>query len=431
MSELSQARESIGRLTKEKESLSEERNQMLALIQSKGTSKVADALIEENRRLKGLLDEANAKVATLSKDKATAQKEATELREQVARVRDELERAKKENDDYRQQVATLRARLEQTSEQLLAAPAGNRPDSEVAEENRLLRKMILDQLKHQSYREQKKRLALEQLARLQINNDELLGTINELAAPPPGLSADEKGVLQDPQMNAFMEGRGIGATIIARTDGTGAAQATPAADEGAARPPRGRQELSPDLQTVADAGIQAFRRNRAWEAERAFATILKSDPTNVYALSNVAVAQLKQGKFGETERNLKKALAYQENDAFAHHLLGLAAYRQGKFDEAERSLKIALGFDARNARAHFTLGLVHNRRGQIDRACGEFLQAVEADPAYADAHYNLAVIYANQNEIARAVSHYNKALENGSERDPKLERTLGQPLGAR
>ena len=370
-------------------------------------------------------------MAALSKDKAAAQKEAADLREQVAKVRDELDRTKKENEDYRQQIASLRTRLEEASEKLLASPAADRPESELASENRLLRKMILDQLKHQAYREQKKRLALEQLAKLEISNDELLGTINELATPPPSLSADEQGVLQDPQLNAFMEGRGIGATIIARTDGAASSGAGTTTEGGPSRPARGRGDLPPELQTVADAGTEAFRQNRAWEAERAFATILKGDPTNVYALSNVAVAQLKQGKFGETERNLKKALAYQENDPFAHHLLGLAAYRQGKFDDAERSLRIALGLDGKNARSHFTLGLVHNRRGRIDDACREFLQAVEVDPAYADAHYNLAVIYASRDDPARAISHYNKALENGSERDPKLERALGQPLGAR
>lgn len=435
LGELRTARETITKLNGEKEALTTERNQMLALVQSKGELKGADGLIEENNRLKTLLDAANDKVVMLTNDKDAALKEASTLRDQIASMRDQLDRTQKENEDYRQQIAGLRTKLEETTEKLLEATPDTRSDPELADENRLLRRMILEQLKHQAYREQKKRLALEQLAKLQINNDQLLTTISQLAAPPPTLSPEETGLLQDPQMKSFLENQGVGVTLITRPDQNNKSAPSPGSettgDATKTRIARGRQELPPELQTVAEAGIAAFRGDKSWEAERAFQTILKSDPTNVFALSNAAVAQVKQRKFGDAEKNLKKALAYQESDAFSHYLLGVVAYRQGKLDEAEQSLKISLGLDARNARAHFSLGCVYNRRDEIDRARQEFLEAVADDPAYADAHYNLAVIYANQQDTSKAANHYHKAIENGSERDTSLEKVIGQPVGAR
>lgn len=428
LQDLSTARQTIAQLNGEKEALLAERTQMLALIKGGEGGLTAEALLEENARLKRQLDEANQKVATLTTDRDAAQKEAGALREQMAALKDELDRTRKENEDYRQQIAALRDKLEATNEHLLATGGSLKDDSELAEENRLLRKMILDQLKHQNFREQKKRLALEQLARLQINNEELLAAINDLAAPPPTLSGEEQGLLQHPQMEEYVEGAGVGATMLARPEGEAAPGEAPPSGSSLAR---GRQDLEPALQSVAEAGINAFREGKAWEAERAFVTILKDDPTNVFALSNAAVAQVRQAKFAEAEKNLKKALAYHESDAFSHYLLGVLAYRQKKLEEAERCLQISLGLDPANARAHFTLGCVHNKQGAMEAALKEFQEAVAVEPDYADAHYNLAVIYANQQDLTKAADHYAKAVEHGSERDPQLEEVLGLPVGAR
>ena len=421
LAELANARATIAQFAKEKEQLIVERNQMAALVESKGGSGGADALLAENKRLKQELDAATAKVATLQKDKETAVKEAAGLREQIAKVRDELDRTKKENEDYRQQIAGLRSKLEATNERLADLAPSTMPDSELAMENRELRKMILDQLKQQTFREEKKRLALEQLAKLQINNEELLTTIDQLAAPPTALSAEETQRIQDPVISEFMNKQALSGTIVAKAD----RQASPA------RPVRGRQELNADLQTVAEAGLAAYRTGRVSEAGRSFQVILRDDPTNVFALSNLAVVQVKQENFPAAEKTLKKALAYNEQDAFCHYLLGLTHYRQGKLEDAATSLVNALEFEPQNARAHFTLGLVFNRRGEVTEARNQFLEAVSIEPTYADAHYNLAIIYVSQGDPDQAASHYRKAVENGSERDMELEKLLGRPVAIR
>ena len=439
LQELSAARQTMTQLGKERDELAAEKNQLLALVQGKDGLAAAEALLDENKRLKRQLDEANTKVATLSTDKESAVKEAVALREQIAAVRDELDRSKEENEAYRQQIAGLRTKLEAATDQLVDATPLTKDDSELAGENRMLRKMIVDQLKHQTFREEKKRLALEQLAKLQISNEELLGTLDQIAAPPPTLSPEETQRIQDPVIATFMENQGVAGTIIARAeDGAGppatAAEAGggPSVDGAAgeegerpARPVRGLQSLSEDLKTVAEAGLGSFARGRYWESRRAFQTILREDPTNLFGLSNLAVTQVKQQDFAGAEKTLKKALAYSEQDAFCHYLLGVVGYRQGKLEEAERSLINALQLDPKNARAFFTLGCVQNKRGDLVKAQDAFTAAVGLEPAYADAHYNLAVILANAGDLEKAAVHYQSAMGQGASRDPALEQVLG------
>ena len=436
LQELSAARQTMTQLGKERDELAAEKNQLLALVQGKDGLAAAEALLDENKRLKRQLDEANAKVATLSTDKESAVKEAVALREQIAAVRDELDRSKEENEAYRQQIAGLRTKLEAATDQLVDATPMTKDDSELAGENRMLRKMIVDQLKHQTFREEKKRLALEQLAKLQISNEELLGTLDQIAAPPPTLSPEETQRIQDPVIANFMENQGVAGTIIARAE-DGAGAPTTAAEAGGgpaaageegdrpARPVRGLQSLSDDLKTVAEAGLGSFARGRYWESRRAFQTILREDPTNLFGLSNLAVTQVKQQDFAGAEKTLKKALAYSEQDAFCHYLLGVVGYRQGQLEEAERSLINALQLDPKNARAFFTLGCVQNKRGDLEKARDAFTAAVGLEPAYADAHYNLAVIFANAGDLEKAAGHYQSAMGQGASRDPALEQVLG------
>jgi len=433
LQELSTARQTITELSKEKDELTAEKNQLLALVQGKDGPGATEALLAENKRLRQQLDEANAKVATLSTDREAAAREAAALRDQITTVRDELDRTKKDNEAYRQQIAGLRSQLEEATEQLVDAAPLTKDDTELAAENRMLRKMIVDQLKHQSFREEKKRLALEQLAKLQINNEELLTTLDQLAAPPPTLSAEETQRIQDPVVTQFVEQQGLSGTLIARAE-EGAAPAgdtPPVMGEDGERPGRAvrrRQDLTSDLQTVADAGLGSLSGGRLSEARRAFQTILREDPTNLFGLSNLAVTQVRQQDYAGAEKTLKKALAYDEQDAFCHYLLGVVGYRQGQLAESERSLINALQLDARNARAYFTLGCVQNRRGDLEKARDAFTAAIDIDPGFADAHYNLAVIYASAEDLEQAARHYQTAVEKGAARDTTLEQKIGAPV---
>lgn len=424
LTELTSARETIAQLTKEKNELAAERVQLLALIQSKDGTGAADALLAENKRLRQQLEDAEARVASLQHDKEAAAKEVAALREQITKMGDELAQMRKENEEYRNQIAGLSAKLEEARQQLLAAPSVIKDDSELARENAMLRQILVEQLRHQKYREDKKRLALEQLAKLQISNEELLSTIEEIAAPPAPLSEEETRRLQDPVITEFKENQGMSATLLAKADNPGAVED----DDRPIRSNfvvRGRQHLTPDQQVLAEAGLADLQRRQPAKARRAFQTILEEDPTNVFVLSNLAVAQMEQRDYAGAIKSLRKALAYKEDDAFCHYMLGVANYRQGRLEDAATSLVNSLDFNPNNSRAHFYLGCVFNKRGDLEQAREEFEKSVTAEPTFGDAHYNLAAIYASMGNAEKATHHYKQAIANGSSPDPQLEQMLG------
>ena len=432
VAELSTANTTIRQLNREKEDLIAERGQLMALVNGRDDTKgAADRLIEQNRQLKAQLDAANEKIAGLSKDKDAAQKEAAQLRDQLGKVREELAATQKENQTFRQQIAGLRQRLEETNASLVQMAPTMKSDSELGEENKLLRKMLLDQLSQQSYREQKKKLALEQIAKMQIDSDELLTAINDMAAPPAALSPEEKSLLEQPGLKQFLDGKGISSTLLTRPGEASSGAASGSADAGApdgVRPPSPvpPAPLSADLQILADAGKAAFQRGRLTEAERSFKTWLENDPLNTAALSNLAAVQIKQNRYSDSRKTLEKLLAVQDRaDDYALYLLGLSYYKQKSYEEAEKTLIQAVQQNPSNARAFYVLGMVANKKGELENAKAAFLEAVDKDPAYGDAHMNLARIYAFQKETDKAVRHYGRAIEAGAQRDTELERKMG------
>ncbi len=155
-------------------------------------------------------------------------------------------------------------------------------------------------------------------------------------------------------------------------------------------------------------------------------TVLRLEPDNVVALSNLGVIRYKQGRLDEAEQNLRKAVTAAPNDSNTRSLLGVIYFRKGLIEESFNELTRAVALNPRNAEAHNYLGIVLSDKGWGAAGEQEIRRAIELNPQYADAHFNLAVIYAKQRvprvELARY--HYRKALDMGAPPDPELEALL-------
>ena len=155
-------------------------------------------------------------------------------------------------------------------------------------------------------------------------------------------------------------------------------------------------------------------------------TVLKLEPDNVVALSNLGVIRYKQGRLDEAEQNLRQAVAAAPNESSTRSLLGVVYFRKGLIEESFNELTRAVALDPRNAEAHNYLGIVLSEKGWGAAGEQQIRRAIELNPQYADAHFNLAVIYAKQRtprvELARY--HYKKALDMGAPPDPELEALL-------
>jgi tetratricopeptide (TPR) repeat protein len=191
-------------------------------------------------------------------------------------------------------------------------------------------------------------------------------------------------------------------------------------------------ELSVGAATLAAEAERAFSARRLDEAEKKYQQALRTDEKHVLVLANLAAVQIEQNRLGEAEANVKRALAGDPKDAFSLSLLGILKVRQQKYDEALDALSQSAQLDPQNPDTFQYLGVTLAEKGLRDPAESAFRRAIQLSPRNGDAHHNLAVVYATQRppafELARW--HYKKAMEAGHPRNPRLEKMLNEPGAA-
>jgi predicted Zn-dependent protease len=137
--------------------------------------------------------------------------------------------------------------------------------------------------------------------------------------------------------------------------------------------------LPDDVRELALTANKHFEEKRYSEAEKIYQEILNKYPDNVYALSCIAVTQIRCVKPAVAEENLKKAIKISPADGFSHTTLGFIYYRQDRYKEAFEILSRAVKLDPKRALAHQYLGLVALRLGYTEIAKREMVEAALSD----------------------------------------------------
>ncbi len=188
------------------------------------------------------------------------------------------------------------------------------------------------------------------------------------------------------------------------------------------------KDLPGKSKTLLSEADKAFAAQRFEEAEEKYEQVLDQNSTNVYALANLASAQLERNRLQEADETLGRALAASPDDAFSLLLLGKLKMSQNKFDEALDALARSAQVNPQSAETHNYLGIVLSEKGQRVSAEAALRKAIQIQPDYASAHHNLSIIYATQRppfmELARW--HYQKAVSLGHAKNPKLENLMAE-----
>ncbi|MDB4673587.1 tetratricopeptide repeat protein [Verrucomicrobiales bacterium] len=423
LDELEKANSTIKELRTSQEGLRKERDELAAILDKTDDDPLSkDQLKVTNYRLRAELEKAKTTITNLQEVQVADRDTIDGLREQLGGVKKELENIRKENTAYKSTIADLNSKLERTSERLAASPTMSVP--EAVTENSVLRKIILQQLRTQSRREQSKQLVLDKLTALEADSEDMIAAVEAVAGPTIELSAGEQSLFQDPQFDQFTSNSTIQTTLIAR--------ANPNAIVKAPLTPEKRTGLAQELLAKAGAAAEAFRQGDYKNSDEVWGEILEAEPQNVFAMEERSVVKLRRRRLSEAETLLKKALAYNFENPQSHYLLGITYYKQGKTTTAADAFEQALALESptessqRTARAHNYLGLINIRRERTSAARSEFQLAVNEDPSFADAHFNLAVLYATADDpdMNAAKRHYRKARNNGSQRNSTLEKFL-------
>ena len=222
--------------------------------------------------------------------------------------------------------------------------------------------------------------------------------------------------------------------------------------------------------------IQRFNRDDFQEAIRLLDELLRQDPNNATALSDLAFAAHFLGSFSWTDDPgaafarsrdaAQRALALDDKDASAHAMAGVGEFFIGRHDDAIRRLQRAIEFEPNSSIAHgmlaaaytfsgeaapaiqhaqdairlsprdylnviwhITIAWAHLSAARFEEAADNARRAADWNPAFADAHGVVAVASAHLGRLTEARASFDvfKSLIAGSLADQIGARPFRRP----
>jgi hypothetical protein len=443
----------------EQEKLLKEREADLAVAQ------------EQEEKLKADLEGSNKKVAELQQQSSQGQDRLKQLQDQLAELTAKNAAEEKEDESLRKQVESLKSEVALSKEKLaslqgdsdkakelqqeltdkdaelarLKKKKGNKggiADAKTADENTVLRGIILRQVKDEAKRAQARRLMEDEMKRLNVQSSTLNQQVGILSAPVVVLSPEERSLFKADQLVVVDDGSGpMQASVSAPASGI-MNSATNLASSNGINPTNAPSDAGNETNSTGDINKEIawqgkfkeclsrakdeFDRQDYLQSEGSFKEALSYSPDDYFALSNLGVVEFQLGKLKEAEDFLSRATQKKSDSSFALTTLGIVNYRQEHLDAAEKTLRKAIMVNDQDFTAHNYLGIVLAASGKGKEGEGEIMKAIEINKNYADAHFNLAVIYATGKPPSKmmAKKHYAKALELGAPPDPSLERLV-------
>lgn len=399
-STLAQTQEELARVTRERDALKAENEQLRAIVELNSPEKTK-ALLDQNLSLDQQLKEAQARIAELEGRAAGSDDERNVLQQQLDsargeadRLRDEMSGIYEENMGYRRRVSELTERLNNIEADLDKRADQGPVDPALAEENELLREVIAKQRRSLAMQEEGRKLLIETYKQLKNQDPATLSALQKL---------DEESALD--------------LTDAERRVMEAASKANEGESAKAVR--EGLQ-----MEALADLASKAFTKGRYTAAEQLYRTLFDAQPDHVAGLVNLGTILLYRNKCDESLEYFSRATRLAPDLAISYYLAGVSYYRLDRLDEAARMFARTIQLDPGNAEAFFYLANIEGVSGRFELALKHFAAALKLKPGLGDAHYNMARLYAEMKQIPNAARAYDRAIQNGAEPDPEFENYL-------
>ncbi len=396
----------LERVTRERDALKAENEQLRAIVELNSPEKTK-ALLDQNLTLDQQLKEALAKVADLESQMAGAGDQQSVLQQQLDaarteadRLRDEMSGIYEENMGYRKRVSDLTERLNNLEADLERQSEQPNVDPALAEENKLLREVIAKQKRTIAMQEEGRKLLIETYKQIKNQDPATLNALKKL---------DEESSLELTDAE-----RRVMEAVKSSVAGTeqGEKEAAAAVREGL------------EAEALANLAARAFAKGRYTAAEQLYRTLYDSNPDHVAGLVNLGTILLYRNKCEEGIEYLTRAARLAPDLAISYYLAGICYYRLDQMEQARTMFARTIELDPGNAEAFFYLANIEAINGEYDAALKHFAAAVKLKNGLGDAHYNMARLYAEMKKIPDAARAYDRAIANGAEPDPEFEQYL-------
>lgn len=441
----------LGKVEQQLATVTAERDGALAQIgKMKEAQKQVDKLITDNTALMAKLSEAEKTISNFKVEGVKKEEEIAGLKKEVTSVRKQLAEAQKESAGYQIKMGDLQTKLEAQSKELTLAKTD--ASTSVAErkklqdENGVLRGIVVRQMKEQARRDQTRKLVLGELGRLEIKSKALIGQIEYLSEPVVKLTAKERKLFKQPQIEISEAEISIAAPKEEPTVAT-----TTAGDETVALTPNEKpvEEATPTApeQSTAEATPMPVTQTEVPEptpavpvpppvSDVASSTPLRTTPPIELASATPPAPLPEPTKRNPAESDLPTkdsaeissgttAVDNQPSGApsvstsvspnVPPDLLPLARegkeqFERGNYRDAEKTYEKILAKAPNNLYALSNLGVARFRGGKLKLAEKAFEKAIAVAPEDAFSHCTLGIVYYSQGKYDEAVDALTKAL---------------------
>lgn len=188
-----------------------------------------------------------------------------------------------------------------------------------------------------------------------------------------------------------------------------------------AKPAPSRESTAASRRAVA-----AMQENDWLSARRAWNEVVRLDPANAGAWSNLGKVEHQLGELKTAAEHLEKAVALKPALSDSWVTLGLVYMELAAPMRAVSCLTRAVHENPADPQPRNALAIILKKVGWTAAAESELQKAIDLEPKFAEAHFNLAVMYLERRppalEMARR--HYSAARQLGSEPDTVIEEQL-------
>ncbi len=409
--QLADTQAELARVTKERDALKAENEQLRAIVELNSPEKTR-ALLDQNLSLAEQLKNAQARIAELESgiqgsgdQNAVLSQQLDEARGEADRLREEMSGIYDENMGYRRRISELTERLNNIEADLDRQEQQPELDPALAEENKLLRDVIAKQRRTLAMQEEGRKLLIETYKQIKNQDPAMLLALKKLEDESSLELTDAERRVMESVKAALGEEAADGADMAAGLKAV-------------------RDGL--EVETLANLAAQAFSKGRLTAAEQLYRTLYEAHPDHVAGLVNLGTILLNRNKCAEAADMFERASRLAPDLAISYFLAGISCYRMDRMEDARSMFARTLAIDPGNAEAFFYLANIEGVNGDYERALKHFAAAVKLKPALADAHYNMARLYAETKRIPDAARAYDRSIHHGAEPDPAFEEFLRQ-----
>ena len=417
--QLEQSNEMLAEVTRERDSLKEEREQLAAIIELNSPDKTKN-LLDTNLSLAAKLKEAEAKIARLENEKQESEdmraanlRELENTRAEAAKLKTQLAAIYDENMGYRKRISELNTKLVNTEAELERLAASESASPLDIEENRILRSAVSKQMRLLATQVKSRELLIESYTRLKLKDPAMAEALKMLKdGSNLELTPAEKELL------AKLESREKAAQDSSNSQLSEVDRQRLATEQSV----RSQYEM----EAIGLTAEKAFSKGRYAAAEQLYKTLIDNRPDHFPARVNLGTILLKRNLVEEAIMHLTRAVEIDKNSGPAQFLLGIARYRAGQDKEAMMAFQETVRIEPDNAMALLYMGNIESTSNRSAEAVKYYEQALKINPKFADAHFNMASTLARMGKFKEARVAYDKAINAGALPDLALQDMLEQ-----